>query len=167
MILVHRLWWAAEAREPGRVPVRDLVAAPVRAARWLAAGVRARRAARRDWKAGADLTTGWTTSATPTRELPPWHDVPPRDSSPACQAGRPRCRECRLGGDCRDNDPAERAAYWRPAQKPLHLRVLPARLAHLRDLREAVRLAPATWRERLGRPVRVGAAVAGPLGVLP
>lgn len=47
MILVHSsifggtlaglawLWWAAEAREPGRVPLRDRVAAPARAVRWL------------------------------------------------------------------------------------------------------------------------------------
>lgn len=94
---------------PDPIGPRDLAAAPARAARWLSARRVWRRAARAAWVAGADLAAGWMGTA--PAETRPWHDVPPRDETNACKDGRPRCRECRLGGDCRDSAPDQRPAY--------------------------------------------------------
>lgn len=72
---------------------------------------RTRAAAKAAWEDGADLATGWMLAAEPAPVLAEWHDVPPRDSSPPCKAGRPRCRECRLGGDCRQYATGELPVY--------------------------------------------------------
>jgi len=173
------LWWMAEATtgEPGALRPRDVLAAPVRAARWWLARRRwartTRRAARAAWVAGADLVGGWVLTAPPAAELAAWHDVPPRDTGPACHAGRARCRECRLGGDCRSvgPDPDQRPAYAAG-------RALPRPGRH--DVRQVLArwLAgdwwetplPADLRLRLARmagAVRAPVQLAGPVGRLP
>lgn len=86
----------------------------------------------------------------PVRQLPPWHDVPQLDSTNACKDGRARCRECRLGGDCREQDRDERPAYAagltlpRDGQHTITVRLAHwARIDRLHQLRDELGWQPA------------------------
>lgn len=124
-----------------------------------------RRQAAAAWRDGAELVAGLAaiTAELPVIARPPWHDVPPRDSSPPCENGRARCRECRLDGDCRDTTPGERTAYAAghplPAAGRHDVAVRVAawkRRLRLAYLRQAVQLDPTTYAWRLGRAVQLG-----------
>lgn len=107
---VGALWWIAELRSGATLPPRDVAAAPLRAARWIAARWRWRHQAKLAWQQGADIAAGLAaiTEELPTleRARPAWHNAPTRKSAdscdwPPCPPRPPDAAPCR-GGHCPD-----------------------------------------------------------------
>lgn len=173
------LWWLAEATtpEPGSLRPRDVLAAPVRAARWALASHRWQTALRADLQELATATAmlSWTApqagAAGPARPEPAWYAARPlglTGSCPSCEAVR--CRAWWEGRDCRWEGEHDRPVYAagrplpRPGRHSVAVRVAAyRRRVQLAYRRQAVLLDPAWYAFKLGRPVQL----AGPVRRLP